>query len=408
MAKFVNVMPLTETPVYKRDIEIVERKGIGHPDTICDAVVDEVSRRLSKYYLEKFGTILHHNVDKAVLIGGSVDVDFGGGDVLDPIYIMVVGRVTTRVKLDDGGEAEVPIGPIVLSAIRDYIKNNFRFLDPDLHVIPDYRVRSGSQDLRAVFNASDNIPLANDTSVGVSFAPLSPLEKLVYETERLLNSKETKREIPEIGEDIKVMGLRRGSSVNLTIAAATIASLIPNIDHYKEVKERVTEKVEALASKLTPDYDVNVFVNTADIMDGDAPSVYLTVTGTSSEAGDDGQVGRGNRVNGLITPFRPMTLEAAAGKNPVNHVGKIYTVLAHRIADLIVNKIEYAEEAYVEILSQIGKPITEPQVASISVRTNESSKWNVIKSDVEALVEEEISKVITLTQDLVNGKIKVY
>ena len=408
MAKFVNVMPLVETPVHKRDIEIVERKGIGHPDTICDAVVDEVSRRLSKYYLEKFGTILHHNVDKAVLVGGSVNVDFGGGDVLDPIYILVVGRVTDRVKLDDGGEAEIPVGPIVLSAIRDYIKNNFRFLDPNLHVIPDYRVRAGSQDLRAVFNASDNIPLANDTSVGVSFAPFSPLEKLVYETEQLLNSKKVKSEIPELGEDIKVMGLRRGNEVNLTIAAATIASLIPNLDHYKDVKERVTDKVADLASRLTPDYKVNVFVNTADIYDSEKPSVYLTVTGTSSEAGDDGQVGRGNRVNGLITPFRPMTLEAAAGKNPVNHVGKIYTVLAHRIAQYIVNNIEYAEEAYVEILSQIGKPITEPQVANISIRTNDTNKWNVIKSDIESIVETEISKVTLLTKDLVEGKIKVY
>jgi S-adenosylmethionine synthetase len=51
-------------------------------------------------------------------------------------------------------------------------------------------------------------------------------------------------------------------------------------------------------------------------------TVYLTVTGTSAEAGDDGEVGRGNRVNDLITPYRPISLEAAAGKNPVTHVGQ--------------------------------------------------------------------------------------
>ncbi|MCD6514897.1 MAG: methionine adenosyltransferase [Candidatus Odinarchaeota archaeon] len=408
MMDFVDITQLTDVPVSKRDIEIVERKGIGHPDTICDAIVDEVSRRLSKYYIEQFGTILHHNVDKAVLVGGSVQVDFGGGDVLDPIYILVVGRVTNRVRLEDGGEVEVPVGPIILSAIRDYIKRNFRFLDPDLHIMPDYKVRSGSQDLRAIFNAKSEAPLANDTSVGVSFAPLSPLEKLVLETETLLNSKDVKKEIPEIGEDIKVMGLRRGNTVNLTIAVATIASLIPNLDHYLDVKDRIIEKVKDLSAKLVPEYEVKIFVNTADIVDPENPSVYLTVTGTSSEAGDDGQVGRGNRVNGLITPFRPMTLEATAGKNPVNHVGKIYTVLANRIANQIIEKVEYVDEAYVEILSQIGKPITQPQVVSVSIRVNSPEKWNVIKSEISSLVESEVANATKLTNELVEGKIRLF
>ncbi len=59
-----------------------------------------------------------------------------------------------------------------------------------------------------------------------------------------------------------------------------------------------------------------VHVNTAD--DIKKKSVFLTVTGTSAEMGDDGSVGRGNRCNGLITPNRPMSMEATSGKNPID------------------------------------------------------------------------------------------
>ena len=51
--------------------EIVERKGLGHPDTICDALTENLSRALSRVYLERFGAILHHNVDKVLLCGGA-------------------------------------------------------------------------------------------------------------------------------------------------------------------------------------------------------------------------------------------------------------------------------------------------------------------------------------------------
>ncbi len=54
---------------------------------------------------------------------------------------------------------------------------------------------------------------------------------------------------------------------------------------------------------------------------------------TSVEMGDDGATGRGNRGNCLITPMRPMSIEAIAGKNPVNHVGKIYNVIAQQVAE---------------------------------------------------------------------------
>jgi S-adenosylmethionine synthetase len=85
-------------------LEIVERKGIGHPDTICDALAEELSRNLSHYYLEHFGVILHHNVDKALLCGGQARSGFGGGEVEQPIDIFLAGRATQVV-----GDIRVPL-----------------------------------------------------------------------------------------------------------------------------------------------------------------------------------------------------------------------------------------------------------------------------------------------------------
>jgi S-adenosylmethionine synthetase len=73
-------------------VEIVERKGLGHPDTICDAIAEHVCVRLCRHYLERFGTILHHNVDKLLLAAGAARPAFGGGEVTAPMEIYIGGR----------------------------------------------------------------------------------------------------------------------------------------------------------------------------------------------------------------------------------------------------------------------------------------------------------------------------
>jgi hypothetical protein len=70
------------TPYREEPFEIVERKGPGHPDSLCDGISDAISRGLSRYYLDHFGTILHHNVDKVLLIGGRSKPAFGGGEIV--------------------------------------------------------------------------------------------------------------------------------------------------------------------------------------------------------------------------------------------------------------------------------------------------------------------------------------
>lgn len=403
--KNIYVEPIIRKPIEDFRIELVERKGLGHPDYIADSVAEAASRELSKYYLEHYGHILHHNLDKVLLVGGQSHPQFGGGEVLHPIYIVVSGRATTDVFVD-GRVEPVPLGRIVVSAVKQWIRENMRFLDPDRHVIVDYRIGKGSVDLVGVYEMGRNTPLANDTSLGVGYAPLSTLEKLVYEAERMLNSREFKKKVPELGEDVKVMGLRRDKHIELTIAAAMISQLIPDIDHYLSVKEEVMDKVLDLASKLAPDYETVVHINTADRPEKGI--VYLTVTGTSAEHGDDGATGRGNRVNGLITPMRPMSLEAAAGKNPVSHVGKLYNVVAGNIARRIYEELDEVLEVYVELLSQIGRPINDPLAASIKAVPRSKELSSNFLREAEAIAAEELDNIVNLTDLFVKGEISVF
>lgn len=402
----ISVNVLRYTPTNELPVELVERKGLGHPDYIADAVAEASSVALSKYYIERFGTILHHNLDKVLIVGGQSKPVFGGGEVIHPIYIIVAGRATEFVTTGNSFE-RVPVGTIVISAVKDWIRRNFRFLDPEKHVVVDYMIRSGSVDLVKTFEAGvKSVPLANDTSFGVGFAPLTPLERLVLNIERGLNSPKLKSELPELGEDIKVMGLRVGNKIKLTIAAALISHLIPDPNHYMSVKEEVKNRVLDMAAKIVPELEVEVHVNTAD--NPELGIYYLTVTGTSAEHGDDGATGRGNRACGLITPMRRMSLEATAGKNPVSHVGKLYNALAYKIAERVIREVPKVKEVYIELLSQIGKPITRPQIANVSIIPENPEGFGNLKSDVESIVRDELSKITSLTELIIREQVQLF
>jgi S-adenosylmethionine synthetase len=387
-------------PVYENSVEIVERKGTGHPDTICDNLAEELSVALCKLYLEEFGYVQHHNVDKALLVGGRAEPRFGGGEVITPIEIYLVGRA---IREKDG--KQLPVDELAIEVAKDWLSKNIKNLDPTKHVIITPKIRPGSKDLVELFERfakKGEVPLANDTSFAVGYAPFDDIERVVYQTERYLNSEEFKKEHPYLGEDIKVMGVRVENEIRITIAAAFVDKYVKDVADYLEKKEIVRQKALENASKYT-DKDVKIFINTAD--NPENGSVYITVTGTSAEAGDDGQVGRGNRPNGLITPYRPMTLEAAAGKNPVSHVGKIYSAVANLIANRIVKEIEEIEEAYCYLVSQIGKPITEPQVCDVKVRTKRDIKG--IDELIKKISEEEIAQIPDIWKGYVEKKFTV-
>jgi S-adenosylmethionine synthetase len=383
-------------------LEIVERKGLAHPDSICDALAENLSVALSRFYIERFGVILHHNVDKALLCGGAARAAFGGGEVLEPMEIYLAGRATSEFK-----GVQVPVDAIAVETSRQWLKENIRFLDPVRHVRILPRIRPTSSDLASLFAQSHGTaaPPANDTSLAVGYAPLDALESIVLAVEQRLNSREIKVAHPAIGEDIKVMGARRGETIRLTVACAIVDRFAADLPDYFKKKAVIMELALAAARGKTG-APVEVAVNTAD---GDtADSIYLTVTGTSAEAGDDGQVGRGNRVNGLITPYRPMSIEAAAGKNPITHVGKLYNVLAQRIAGSIVSEVPGIEEAYCSLLSQIGRPINEPQLIDVRVRLKDRAALDALRPRISNLTRSHVERAGTLWREVMAGSVQLY
>ena len=396
------VEELIRTPVEMQKVELVERKGIGHPDSIADGIAEAVSRALSREYIKRYGIILHHNTDQVEVVGGRAYPRFGGGEVIKPIYILLSGRAVEFIDRE-----MFPVHEVAIKAAKEYLRKAVRHLNVEEHVVIDSRIGQGSVDLVSVFNkAKENpIPLANDTSFGVGYAPLSETEKIVLETEKLLNSPEFKKEWPAVGEDIKVMGLRKGDEIDLTIAAAIVDSEVANPKEYMEVKQGIYDAVKELVEEHTS-RKVNIYVNTAD--DPEKDIYYITVTGTSAEAGDDGSVGRGNRVNGLITPNRHMSMEAAAGKNPVSHVGKIYNLLAMLIANEIVKQIEGVQEVYVRILSQIGKPIDEPLVASIQIIPKQGYKVESFEKDAYEIADEWLANITKIQRMIIEDKLNVF
>ncbi len=390
------------TPYYSQPVEIVERKGIGHPDTICDALAEELSRTLCQFYLDNFGLILHHNVDKALLWGGISQPKFGGGKIISPMEIFLAGRATKEHK-----GVSVPIEDLVEQSCTNWLKSNFHVLDPEQHIKLHSLIRPGSSDLVELYlrQEATGIALANDTSCGVGYAPLSEMENIVLQVERTLNSAETKAAHPETGEDIKVMAVRRDENIELTVSCAFVDRYIADADDYVQKKLQLAKLVEKTAGTMS-NSSINVIVNAADNVN--AGSLFMTVTGTSAESGDDGEVGRGNRVNGLITPYRPMNMEAAAGKNPVTHVGKLYNIVAQQIASALVQELDEVAEAYCYLVSRIGSPIKEPMIVDIRVSLPDGGDIDIIQKPVDEIVTEKLESMDEIRQLLVSGTMVVY
>jgi len=395
----IRVEPTDRRAVEDEEVEIVERKGIGHPDSICDGVAERVSQALGRTYLDRFGKPLHYNTDETQLVAGTAAPAFGGGEVLEPIYLLIVGRATKTYE----GE-RIPTETIALEAAREYLNEELPRLDVGKDIVVDAKLGEGSGDLKDVFGEDGAVPMANDTSFGVGHAPLTETERIVYETERQLNT-EYAADNPEVGPDIKVMGKREGDHIDVTVAAAMVDEYVPDMAAYRDAVEGVREYVTDLARSHT-DREVTVHVNTAD--DYDDGAIYLTSTGTSAEQGDDGSVGRGNRANGLITPNRPMSMEATSGKNPVNHIGKIYNLLSTEIAESVVDEVDGIRELQIRLLSQIGRPIDQPHVADVNVVTEDGVSVADIEDEVTAIVDAELADVTSITERVVEGELSTF
>ncbi|UYP46257.1 S-adenosylmethionine synthase [Candidatus Lokiarchaeum ossiferum] len=407
----IHITKSNRVPVGLADFpEMVERKGKGHPDSVADECAEACSRALTKYYIENFDTYFHHNVDKAAYVAGQAAPEFGGGKILQPQEFEIIGRAIDQAIV--GGKlVPIPVRTICRSAIQDVFKYTFRNIDLEKHVIIDARTKSGSIDLTGLYNqernGQDHIPLANDTSFGVGFAPFSSTDQMVYDVETYLNSSKFKDLCPASGEDIKVMGLRNGKDIEITLCNAMVSKYVNDRSEYINAVAQVQEAALKVCDGLKEDHSVKVSVNTGDIIEKDI--MFLTITGTSAEAGDDGQVGRGNRANGLITPGRVQTLEAAAGKNSNNHIGKLYSLMSNRAARSIIKELKGdVVECQIRIVSQIGHPINQPWMGDIELIPAANVNFDVVSKRAKEILQAELDDYLTLRKELAEGTVKVW
>lgn len=400
----LRVTPCPGLLVDDAPVEIVERKGLGHPDTICDALAEQLSITLSRLYVERCDTVLHHNVDKVLLAGGSSAPGFGGGRILAPIEIFLAGRAVSEV-----GAERLEIEDLAVETSRAWLREHLPALDLEAGVEIHSLVRPGSSELVHLFERhrdQEAARLANDTSIGVGHAPRSRLEKAVLALEGHLNSSACKQEHPHLGADVKVMGVREGEAVRFTVACAFVDRHVESFADYcdkrVELEQLVRERVGSIFSG--GDGDVAVAVNSGDDLENE--QVYLTVTGTSAESGDDGEAGRGNRAGGLITPCRPMTMESCAGKNPITHVGKLYNLLAPRIAEAVVDLVPDVAAAHCYLVSRIGHPISDPQLVHVEVQSRATG--HRLEAAIGDIVAEHLGGLDRLWREILEGKLVVY
>jgi S-adenosylmethionine synthetase len=389
------VEALPGRPVAERRVEMVERKGLGHPDSICDALVEAIAVALHRLYVAEAGAPLHFNVDKALLVAGQCAKDFGAGRVTRPMRFIVGDRATFDV---DG--RRLPVEALVRDTVQGWLAAHLPRVRPG-HLETEIALAPGSVELRGLFGDGSRVVGSNDTSGASGYAPLTPTEALVLGVERFLNGPAFKVRFPDTGEDVKVFAVRRDERVAVTVAMPLACEAVACEAAYFRRKEEV---LAVLAERFAGEpLAVDWRLNNLDAPGRGAAGTYLTLTGTSAEDADSGQVGRGNRANGLIALARPASEEAAAGKNAVAHAGKVYSVFSHHLARLVHARCPGIAEVTVYLMARIGEPVDRPWT-SVQVMLAAGAALGDVERSIRAVVTEATAGLPAFREALAQGE----
>ncbi len=393
----------------EKEIEIIERKGAGHPDTLADKLAEYLSLNFSKYSVEKFGAVLHHNFDKVGLLGGSSYVAFGKGYLINPIRVLINGRISSKF-----GNKKIPTEELLVNWTKEFFRVHLPLINPnkelDFHLNlstqsspgKTYEKEAKKSARQKWFEPESLADLpelnklrSNDTSLGVGYAPSSLLEKVSIKIENELNSNEYKVDNNWIGNDIKIMGVRNLDKFYFTICIPQIANYVSSLEAYIENLSQARKFIEnIIADNNIKDYELSI--NTRD--NYELAELYLTAIGSSIESGDEGLAGRGNRVNNLISPTRPMSMEGSCGKNPVYHIGKIYYIAAFDLANKIYDKFEIENEVY--LISQSGRDLLDPWIVAVNIPLGFR-----LENELKQVIKDEIKQIPKITKSILKGKI---
>jgi S-adenosylmethionine synthetase len=267
---------------------------------------------------------------------------------------LIVGDRVTAVV----GGTRLPVEDVAQAAIEEWTRAHLPGVRPGEHLRTRFSFAQGSEELRRIYAEAGAQIASNDTCGASGHAPATPTEELVLGVERFLNSPGFKGDFPDTGQDVKVLGVRHDRQIALTVAMPLSCLHTGSERAYFKRKDEILDALRAhfAAMPLAAEWRINCLDRAGLGTDG----VYLTLTGTSAEDADSGQVGRGNRVNGIIAFARPAGAEAAAGKNPVAHAGKVYSVLSYRLAALIHRRCPELREVTVHLSVRIGEPVDRP------------------------------------------------
>jgi S-adenosylmethionine synthetase len=386
---------------------LLERKGFGHPDTLADHLAEELSRAYSRWTLETCGAVLHHNFDKLGLLGGASRVSYGGGQILEPVRVLVNGRATRSC-----GAVSVPVDRLVTDTVQDFFRTRLPELADHLSIELNITANSSpgavhiegaSLDRQSWFapKSVDELRerrqlLANDTSLGTGWAPENPVETFArHLVDWFSKPSEFTNSRPWCGSDVKMMVLADGERLDVVLCVPQKSGHVPDRTAYVANCGEILDECYRKAAIELPQFKTSFRLNARDIVDRD--EVYLTFSGSSIESGDEGLVGRGNRVNGLITPLRPQNMEGANGKNPVYHVGKLYNVAAQRIAQAL--HVRFGGYAEVHLVSATGQPLDKPWQTLVRL-----SRPDIADHAVQEVVEETLSRIPELTREIIYGE----
>lgn len=392
----LNVQLNQPVNIERSPYEAVERKGIGHPDTLCDAIAELASRRYSEAVYKKIGRLPHHYFDKVMLMGGAVDMGLGHGELIEPYRVIFAGKVTRKV-----GDIELPVTEIITDAAKEVLTSTLHNFDPDRHLVVmdelrDYqgpakkRPRYQPENAEAMPVLDQKGRVSNDVNLCTGFYPLTRTEQVTLVTEKHLNSKEYKAKHPYTGMDIKVASVRVGDDIEVTVNMPFIAPLVSSMDEYKKLSKELAAELRGFYDK-NEFSDVRLTFNPQDV----SGLPYLSVTGSVADTGDVGVVGRGNRSNGLITPMRPMSIEAVSGKSPIDNTGKMYGITATRISEAIYKAAGYWNN--VTIVTFRDRALDDPAYVLVSLDASDSKA----ETKIRPVVEECLAKVPGLTEELI-------
>ncbi len=342
--------------------EVVERKGIGHPDSLADALANEVSLVYSKRCLEIFGVILHHNVDKLYIGAGHYKNDYGICERLSPVIVRVNGRISSVF-----GDTNLDIEQLQVSAVRNYMckvmptmTSDDLIIEPNAtqHTKVPYWFRP--RNLGDIPDATN--PKANDTSVCIGYWPPTPAESLAYQLERYFWTEVSGYTVPrfaEIGQDVKVMVVRNSNHIEATLCVPAMSLFTASYEAYRKLMTEHEKNLQFLADTLLADSELQSIVRINPYQ-----KQYMLGLGSCIECGEEGIVGRGNNINGIISTHRIHTFESWAGKNPVYHTGRVYGYMTAKLARSISE--QFSVKCTITAITRCGDSLFPPYRLMVS------------------------------------------